>query len=204
MKAEDLDDIDPDEKDLAAQKKEPAQHSPPLAYAPYLARDRSPRWSVFLADARQGKIAVPPFTFTNFDKPITTSSGEPTNETVTLRCQFQAPPQPGEYKFQMHLLSDSYVGMDIKHDITLMVEDASKADEVLEEDEISEPEEDSIAGQMAALKGQPTRDPDAPKPERRRRRPAKEESDYESDTEGEEDEQDESETDTDTDTEDES
>ena len=57
---------------------------------------------------------------------------------------------------------------------------------------------DSIAGQMAALKGQPTADPD--KPPRRKREPVKlveEDSDYESGTD--EDEESESETDTDTD-----
>ena len=60
-------------------------------------------------------------------------------------------------------------------------------------------EPDSIAGQMAALKGQPTADPNQPK--RQRKQPAKlvdEESDYESGTD--EDEESESETDTDTDT----
>jgi translocation protein SEC63 len=62
---------------------------------------------------------------------------------------------------------------------------------------------DTIAGQMAALKGQTTSDP-AAKEERAKRRAArraahdKEESDYESGTD--EDEESESETDTDTDT----
>ena len=62
---------------------------------------------------------------------------------------------------------------------------------------------DTIAGQMAALKGQSTSDP-AAKEERAKRRAArraahdKEESDYESGTD--EDEDSESETDTDTDT----
>lgn len=58
---------------------------------------------------------------------------------------------------------------------------------------------DTIAGQMAALKGQPTADPD--KPRVPRKKPVKvvdEESDYESGTD--EDEESESETDTDTDT----
>ena len=59
---------------------------------------------------------------------------------------------------------------------------------------------DTLAGQMAALKGQPTADPD--KPKRQRKAPVKpvdDESDYESGTD--EDEESESETDTDTDTE---
>ena len=62
---------------------------------------------------------------------------------------------------------------------------------------------DTIAGQMAAFKGQPTADPDKPKRERPKRvtKPVDEESDYESGTD--EDEESESETDTDTDSDDE-
>lgn len=147
---------------------------------------------------------MPPFTFSSFDKPTITSSGEPTFEVVTLRCQFQAPPQAGEYKFQMHVLSDSFIGFDVKQDIDLIVEDADKVDaDVDEEDEISEPEEDSIAGQMASLRGLPTKEAGTEgeaeaRQARRDRRRRELESEDESDTEGEEDEEEESETDTDT------
>lgn len=141
-----------------------------------------------------------------------------------MKMQFAAPPQPGEYKFRMHMICDSYIGFDYKQEVVMNIEDASKIEDV-SDDEISEPEEgkrssrrprnwlqplqvfgerrradlsivDSIAGTMAALKGQPTADPNKPKS----RRPAKkveEESDYESSTD--EDESSESETDTDTD-----
>jgi translocation protein SEC63 len=126
----------------------------------------------------------------------------------------------------MHIVCDSYVGFDYKQDVTLVIEDASKAVEVDSDDDISEPDEgmfpfpsssllpeekisrsmltylpDTIAGQMAALKGQTTSDP-AAKEERAKRRAARraahdEESDMESGTD--EDEDSESETDTDTD-----
>lgn len=214
----DLLDIDPADGDLEAQKKEPEQYPIPLAYAPYLPRDRAPKWHVFLADHRQGKIAVPPFQFQLFDKKAFDDEGKPTFEVLTLKMQFQAPPQAGEYKFQMQMVCDSYVGFDHKQEVVMKVEDASKALEVDDEDDISEPEEgetihpyprgrewfadcdsDTIAGQMAALKGQPTADPD--KPRVPRKRPVKlvdDESDYESGTD--EDEESESETDTDTDT----
>lgn len=137
----DLLDIDPADGDLKAQKIEPEQHSVPLAYAPYFAKERAPKWHVFLADTRQGKIAVPPFSFEKFDKRAFDSEGKPTFEVVTLKMQFQAPPQPGEYKFQMMLVCDGYLGFDCKRDAALVVEQASKALEVEEEDEISEPEE---------------------------------------------------------------
>lgn len=41
----------------------------------------------------------------------------------------------------MHMVCDSYIRMDTKMEITLVVEDASKAEEFEEEGEISEPDE---------------------------------------------------------------
>ncbi|OJJ45593.1 hypothetical protein ASPZODRAFT_143485 [Penicilliopsis zonata CBS 506.65] len=208
-----LEDIDPDEDDLDAlmgrksaknrrvkladgqtveEKIETIQ--PPLAHAPYLARDHSPRWHIFLADAKQGKMAVPPFTFTTFDKPLFDSEGRPTFNVQTLKMQFQAPPQVGDFTFVMNMLCDSYLGLDTKLDITLHVDDPAKAAALKEEDDISEPDEgnffpflfplmkykltvlDSIAGQMQALKtGQPPP---------RKTRPTHDSSEDESDTDG--------------------
>ena len=220
----DLEDIDPDEGDLnailgrpkkavkgekASEEAKPVQ--PPLAFAPFFARDYSPRWHVFLTDSKQGKIAVPPFTFTTFDKQIFDESGNPTFNMQTLKAQFQAPPQAGEYTFVMHLICDSYVGFDAKIEITLVVDEASKAAEIEAEDEISEPEEgdflqnslqmsithtilDSLAGQMNALK---TGGLASPQPQRKKKKPIEESSDDESNTD--EEAGDTSETDTDTD-----
>lgn len=149
----DLEDIDPAEDDLDAilgRKKavkgetkpvsdKPIQ--PPLAFAPYFPRDYSPRWHVFLTDSKQGKIAVPPFTFTTFDKPIYDEDGKPTFNMQTLKAQFQAPGGAGHYTFAMHLICDSYVGFDTKMEVTLVVDEANKALEIDPEDDISEPDE---------------------------------------------------------------
>ncbi|KAG0646853.1 Translocation sec63 [Hyphodiscus hymeniophilus] len=202
----DLEDVDADEDDLDAILNRPRRAAkgekapeevkpvqPPLAYAPYFARDYSPRWHVFLTDSKQGKIAVPPFTFTTFDKPIFDESGKPTFNMQTLKAQFQAPPQAGEYTFVMHLICDSYVGFDAKMEITLVVDEASKAVEIEAEDEISEPDEDSLAGQMNALK---TGGISSPPPQRKKKK-VEVSSDDESNTDEEAD--DTSETDTDTD-----
>ncbi len=43
-------------------------------------------------------------------------------------------------------MCDSYVGLDIKMEVTLIVEEASKAAEMAAEDEISEPDEGESAG----------------------------------------------------------
>jgi translocation protein SEC63 len=226
----DLEDIDPDEDDLdgllgrkqarnkstksadgKTMSEKQTQIQPPLSHAPYLARDYSPRWHVFLADAKQGKIAVPPFTFTTFDKPVFDGNGKPTFNMQTLKMQFQAPPQVGDFSFVLHLICDSYMGFDAKQEITLHVDDPAKAAALEEEDDISEPDEgksslyscyvyvatnmiliDSLAGQMQALKT------GVPPP--KKKKPADEDSDEddESDTDG--DVEDTSETDTETDT----
>ncbi|KAF4548674.1 putative translocation protein sec63 [Elsinoe fawcettii] len=200
---DDLEDKDIDETNTKAareEEEEARQHQPPLTNAPFYGRDHSPKWNIFLTDARQGKIAVPPFTFQTFDKPILTADGKPTFAVQTLKMQFQAPPQAGLYRFQMHLICDSYVGFDDKRDVAMMVEDESKAEEEDEEEDISEPEEDTIAGQMAALRGK------APAGKAKRRSPPKaskvakdddESSEEESGTD--EDVDSDSETDTDTD-----
>ena len=170
-----LEDIDPVEGDLDAllgrkpaksRKRKPVDDEatsdlntkdnsvqPPLAHAPYFARNHSPRWRVFLADARMGRIGVPPFTFTEFEKAIFDAENKPTFNVQTFKCQFQAPPQVGQFAFKMQLICDSYVGLDSTVDVLLDVQDMSKAAVVESEEEISEPEEDTLAGQMQAMKG---------------------------------------------------
>jgi translocation protein SEC63 len=112
----------------------------------------------------------------------------------------------------MHLICDSYVGFDTKMEVTLVVDEATKAAEIEAEDDISEPDEgkfplfkpgdssinnitDSLAGQMNALK---TGGLTGPPPKKKKKPVAEESSDEESNTDGEEAE-DTSETDTDTD-----
>ncbi|KAI0389796.1 Sec63 Brl domain-containing protein [Xylariaceae sp. FL0594] len=166
----DLEDVDPAEDDLDAMlgrkktvkdasgkimSEELKPVSPPLTFAPYYARDHSPKWHVWLTEKKSGSMAVPPFTFSTFDKPIFTADGKPTYNVQTLKAQFAAPGGAGNYTFNMHLVCDSYVGFDTEMDVVLSVEEASKAAQMTAEDEISEPEEDSLAGQMSALKGGP-------------------------------------------------
>ena len=225
----DLEDVDPDEGDLdallgrkskkanKAKQLEPGSESssaptstddvekplqPPLAFAPYFARDHSPRWHVFLSDSKLGKIAVPPFMLTTFNKPLFTAHCEPTFNMQTFKMQFQAPPQAGSYPFVAHIICDSYIGMDSKEEVVLVVEDAAKAEDVQSEDDISEPDEgtfvgshgslsqldlltrpeDSLAAQMSALKSGQTSSSGTSK--RRPKKLKEESSEDESDTEG--------------------
>ncbi|KAI5294877.1 secretory subunit [Ascosphaera acerosa] len=215
VRPEELEDIDPDEDDVDAylgrkknaagtsqaaagdsSKPEPVQ--PPLAHAPYLAYDHSPRWHLFLADTNNQKMAVPPFIFTTFDKPIfDRETGKPTFAVQTLKMQFQAPPNTGKYTFWAHLVCDSYVGFDHAMEAELTIEEPVQV--VNNDDEISEPDEDTIAGQMEML-----RTGKAPRPKSKAKAAADDaessEEDDESDTEGEAD--DTSDTDTETEAED--
>ncbi|OAA74474.1 translocation complex component [Akanthomyces lecanii RCEF 1005] len=211
----DLEDVDPAEDDLEAlmgrKKKtikgpdgkpvsvEEQTVTPPQVFAPHYARVQTPKWYAFLSDSKQGKLAVPPFIFDEFDQPIFDESGKPTFAMQTLKAQFAAPPQAGHYTFVMHVVCDSYVGFDTKMEVTLVVEEASKAAQIEAEDEISEPEEDSIAGQMHAMKtGQ------APQPKRRKQQQQQQVDEDDSDEESGTDDDANDTSDTNTDTEDES
>jgi translocation protein SEC63 len=203
----DLEDVDPPEDDMNALQarrrkgrlasgsdadgeSSEGRFQPPLSYSPYYARDHSPRWIFFLTDPKQGKIVVPGNSFSTFGKPIFDAEGKPTYNVQTIKMQFGAPPEAGQYAFVMHLICDSYVGTDTTQDVLLEVEEASKGEEIEDEEEISEPEEDSVAGQMSALRGQPTR---------RSKVAGADSSDDDSDTD--DDEATDSDTDTDTETE---
>ncbi|KAJ1914615.1 secretory subunit [Mycoemilia scoparia] len=72
-----------------------------------------------------------------------------------ITMQFQAPPKTGDVNFMLSVLSDSYIGADQHLPITLKVVERSQLPpEPVVEDDISEPEEDSIAGQMAQMRKQ--------------------------------------------------
>lgn len=162
----DLEDVDPAEDDLDAlmgRKNKTIKGAdgkiisveeqsvlPPLTFAPYYARDHTPKWYAFLSDSKQGKMAVPPFVFDRFDSPIFDEQGKPTFNMQTLRAQFAAPPQAGHYTFVMHVVCDSYVGFDTKMEVTLVVEDAAKAAEMVVADDISEPDEGKAPPSPAA------------------------------------------------------
>lgn len=147
----DLLDEDPDESDVdaligrkssrwsQASTQKPAKAQPnPLAHAPYYPRDYSPRWHLFLADAKQGKMIIPPTTFTQLER---TDEGG----VETLKLQFQAPPQKGEYTFVVHLVNDAYLGIDTKMNVRMVVEGPEKVMQMgAEEDEISEPDEGKL------------------------------------------------------------
>jgi translocation protein SEC63 len=119
------------------------RYAPPLAHAPLYAKDHSPVWYVFLGDAKTGRIAVPPYTYTTFSRPVFGEDGELLQHQQTLSMQFGAPSSAGKYSFVLHVMNDSYMGFDIKEFVTMEVVEADAVDEDPEEDEEEEvPPED--------------------------------------------------------------
>jgi translocation protein SEC63 len=131
---ENLDDIEENKK---------SNKSLPFAHAPYYIGEKKPYWWIFLGDPKVNRILVPP-------KKVTDIVDE-----QTIKIPFPGPPKPGTYTFSLFVKSDTYIGTDILQDIKLKVQDPADLppDEEVD-DSISEPEEDSIAGQMKMMREQ--------------------------------------------------
>ncbi|EWC44457.1 hypothetical protein DRE_06825 [Drechslerella stenobrocha 248] len=121
---------------------------PTLTHAPFFPAAALPKWHVFLADRRAGRMIIAPMTILQF--PEKTDNFQ----VQTFKLQFGAPPNAGEVHFQMHLVCDSYLGTDYKSSIVLKVDEQRMFEgRPREEDEISEPDEDSLAGLLASSQG---------------------------------------------------
>ncbi|KAG8899569.1 secretory subunit [Tulasnella sp. 403] len=129
---------------------EPGLKTPGYAHAPHWPLHRKPTWWIMVGDQKMNKVIVPPIRIS--DIPFANPSKAP-NDYRLFKLQFQAPPQIGVYTFQLVFVSDTFVGEDVRTFLPLKVEDLP-ADAESEEDEISEPDEDTFAGQMAVLRGE--------------------------------------------------
>ncbi|KAF6743039.1 translocation protein sec63 [Ephemerocybe angulata] len=118
------------------------------AHAPRWPTARKPTWWLVLGDEKQGRVVVPPIRIS--DIPYADSESE--RDYRTYKIQFQGPPSTGVFTWKVFVVSDTYVAEEANRDITLKIEDAV-VDGEPSEDEISEPDEDSLAGQMAAMRG---------------------------------------------------
>lgn len=117
------------------------------AHAPLWPVNRKPSWWIVLADPKIGKVIVPPTKIT--DIPLANSNVK--KDYRAYKLQFQAPQQAQVFDWKLYIISDTFVGEEFVKNITLNIEEAKQED--LEEDEISDPEEDSLAGQMAMMRG---------------------------------------------------
>ncbi|KAJ1668482.1 secretory subunit [Coemansia sp. RSA 1813] len=139
----DSDDTTAIESFVANFKKREVKQPPSEAYCPYFAGRKDSQWWLCFASYQSGKLVVPPVRINDLE-----------SERVIV-LQFQAPPQKETYRFHVSVKSDSYIGCDILQEVQMTVVDrAELPTEPPVVDDISEPEEDSIAAQMAQLRGQ--------------------------------------------------
>ncbi|KAF9584575.1 secretory subunit [Lunasporangiospora selenospora] len=140
---EDVDSEEDEDGNIKPKKADKSQPLSPPVHAPFFPGDKKPFWWIMLGDHKNNRIVVSPTKVSDITR------------SKTIRIQFQSPPRPGQYSFQLFIKSDSNLGADVEQDMTLTVLDASQLPPELEaDDDISEPDEDSIAGQMALLKEQ--------------------------------------------------
>lgn len=140
---EDVVDSEEDEDGNIKPRKQPITLVPPV-HAPYFSGEKKPFWWIVLGDHKNNRIVVSPTKVTDIG-----------STPKTIRIQFQSPPRAGQYMFNLFIKSDSILGSDVVEEMSLKVLDASELPPEPEiDDDISEPDEDSIAGQMALLKEQ--------------------------------------------------
>ncbi|CAE6384928.1 unnamed protein product [Rhizoctonia solani] len=147
-----------------------------FVHAPHWPENRKPSWWVMICNQPGDKIIFGPQKFSDVPEASGSTSGLGAKGRL-YKLQFQSPPQVGTYAFRAVFVSDTFVGDDLSIDLSLTVEDVSAltTEEAGAEDEISDPDEDTLAGQMAAMRGGNVK-----------RRAEDDESDDESDTDGDE------------------
>ncbi|KAF7356833.1 J domain-containing protein [Mycena venus] len=129
-----------------AEDLQPGQAFSGGAHAPFWPGTRKPHWWLVLADDKSNRVVVPPLKVT--DVPFRRTGDS--SDFRAYKIQFQAPQNTGLLTWRVYVVSDSYVG---EEDMKIDDVSALTADEQGDEDEISDPEEDTIAGQMAAMRG---------------------------------------------------
>ncbi|KAF8905804.1 hypothetical protein CPB84DRAFT_1844796 [Gymnopilus junonius] len=119
------------------------------AHAPFWPGTRKPSWWIVLADDKSNRVVVPPIKITDIPYAQPGVDGD----YRAYKIQFQGPPNTGLFTWKVYVVSDTFAGEEAVKDISLKIEDAPATDEQPTEDEISDPDEDTIAGQMAAMRG---------------------------------------------------
>ncbi|KAJ2740332.1 secretory subunit [Coemansia sp. BCRC 34301] len=128
---------------VANHEKVVTKQSPPEAYCPHFSGRKDSQWWLCFANYQGGKLVVPPVRIGDLD----------TNRVIVL--SFQAPAMEGKFKFHLSVKSDSYIGCDVLQEVEMTVVNPSTLPpEPPVDDDISEPEQDSIAAQMAQMRGQ--------------------------------------------------
>ncbi|KAJ3275055.1 secretory subunit [Terramyces sp. JEL0728] len=101
-----------------------------VAHAPYYPAIKKPSFYVILANYSIGRL-------------ICISKVQGTQQDHTVRLQFQSPPEPGQWTFQVYIKSDTFYGIDHHFDLQLVVKPADSLPPMEDFGEISEPGDES-------------------------------------------------------------
>ncbi|PPQ88728.1 hypothetical protein CVT25_009686 [Psilocybe cyanescens] len=105
-----------------------------VAHAPFWPGTRKPSWWIVLADDKSDRVVSQPGADRDYR---------------AYKIQFQGPPNTGLFTWKVYIVSDTFVGEAVTSEISLRIEDPPAVEDQPSDDENSEPDEDSIAGQMA-------------------------------------------------------
>lgn len=148
----------------------------PLAYAPYFPHRIANYWSAFIINQRDNKL-VEGTEVVQMDRVdlsnmsltqtewIKGEEGTVVMSTFKIKLNVPTPPSIGNYHFRLLMKNNAYFGNDVDIPLEMTVSNppvnASAVKKVMGEEEsdsdsdsdISDPEEDSLAGALAALRG---------------------------------------------------
>ena len=114
------------------------------------AQNRKPSWWIVLADVKSNKVVVPPMKVT--DVPVADAGRG--IDYRSYKIQFQAPQNVGLFTWKVVVISDPFVGDEASRDVVLKIDDPAVLDaEDTNDDDISDPKEDSLASQIALMRG---------------------------------------------------
>ncbi|KAL7413088.1 Sec63 Brl domain-containing protein [Mrakia frigida] len=142
---DDVDDDDNGVKEAAKKVKENLRKlTPPVvAYSPYWPEDRALRYWATIGDIKSDRIIVQPLIVPNLVP----------GKIERFTMQFQAPQGPGLYTFQAVFVGNAVADAEVWKGMQLTVVEPAPSAAAQSEDEISDPDEDTIEGQLAQLKG---------------------------------------------------
>lgn len=78
-------------------------------------QQRRPQWWVLIGDQKVNRVIVPPMRFSD----VPYSNPTKARNYRVYKLQFQAPPNVGAYGFQIHFVSDTFVGEDVRRDVVV-------------------------------------------------------------------------------------
>ncbi|KAJ3335732.1 secretory subunit, partial [Gonapodya sp. JEL0774] len=133
-----------EEADRARKWWESNKNSSEPVHAPFYPAEKRPGWWIVFG-FRGANNQIPLLTVSKVTDVV---EGKP----KVVKIQFRAPPKVGVYQFVMWIKSDSWVGADVFKDVKLVVQEPLPDLDDPDDDDISEPDEDTLAGAFTAAK----------------------------------------------------